>query len=351
MKIEELREEKKMKRLLAVLLAFVMIFGVTACGGGQGEGDGGGQDVKTLKFAHWYAEDHPQHKAISKFKELIEEKSGGTVKVEIYPNSQLGSEDTYIDSVKQGTVQMGATGTMIAKYLPKIYAIETPFLFSGWDDAREVLTGETKEILTDGFVEASGMRIAAITVNGFRQFSSNKDLSSMEAFKGQRIRVPNVPHYLKMIEALGGSPIAMSLTEVFTALEQKAVDGQDNPYPTVQTSSLYEVQKNMLESNHMFSPAVWVVNEAFYEGLSDEQKTAFDESIAEAEAYNWDISKAANDEAKQFILDQGVNVIQPDDAFVQQLRDSQKSVYDWYFAEIEGSQEFIEAVWAFQGSL
>lgn len=342
----------KMKKLLAVLLAAALAFSAAACGSGDSGEGGDSVKAKTIKFAHWYAEDHPQHLAILKFKEVLEEKSGGALKVEIYPNSQLGSEDTYIDSVKQGTVQMGATGTMIAKYLPAIYAIETPFLFKGWDDAQEVLTGDiAEENLLKDFTAASGMKVAAITVNGFRQFSSNKDLSSIDAFKGQRIRVPNVPNYIEMVEALGASPIAMSLTELFTALEQKVVDGQDNPYPTVKTSSMYEVQKNILESYHMFSPACWIVNESFYEGLSDDERTAFDEAIAEAEAYNWEISKDANEEAKQFLIDQGMNILEPDDAFKQQLVDSQQPVYDWYFSEIEGSEAFIKAVWEYQESL
>lgn len=99
-----------------------------------------------------------------------------------------------------------------------------------------------------------GMKIAAITVNGFRQFSSNKTMNSIEEFEGQRIRVPNVPNYIEMVEALGASPIAMSLTDLFTALEQNSVDGQDNPYPTDWANSFYEVQDYILESNHMFSP-------------------------------------------------------------------------------------------------
>lgn len=365
------------KKIIALLLACVLVIGLmSACGSTETTTDtdtntttdtttdttdttddadtsdapAANDPKQTIMFAHWYAEDHPQHLAILKFKELAEEYSGGSLQVDVYPNSQLGSEDTFIDSVKQGTVQMGATGTMIAKYDPVIYAQETPFLFDGWEDAEEVMTGELSHYITDGFEEVSGMKIAAITVNGFRQFSSNKTMNSIDEFKGQRIRVPNVPNYIEMVEALGASPIAMSLTDLFTALEQNTVDGQDNPYPTDWSSSFYEVQDYILESNHMFSPANWVVNANFYNNtLTDAQREAFDQAIAEAAAYNWEISKTANEEAKQNLIDAGVEIMVPDDAYKAQLQEAMQPVYDWYFAEIEGSEEFIKAVWEYQG--
>lgn len=339
------------KKLLAILLSVVMVFTLAACGGGNegGEGDDSAK-ATTIKVAHWFAEDHPQHQAFLKFKEVVEEKSNGSLKVEIYPNSQLGSEDTYIDSVKQGTVQIGATGTMIAKYVQHIYAAETPFLVTNWQEAQDVYTGEDMDILKEGFTEASGMYIKAVTVNGFRQFSSNKTMNAISEFKGQRIRVPNVPNYVQMVEALGATAIAMSLTELFTALEQDAVDGQDNPFPTDVTSSFYEVQKYALQSNHMFSPMFWVMNQSFYEDLSDEQKAAVDEGFKAASDYNWELSITYNDEAKQTLLDNGMEITEPDDAYVAELQAAMEPVYDWYIENFGGNTEaFFEAVWAYQG--
>ena len=303
-----------------------------------------------IMFAHWYAEDHPQHQAALKFKELLDEYSGGSLELQIYPNSQLGSEDTFIDSVSQGTVQMGACGTMCAKFHPVIYAEETPFLFNGWDDAKEVLTGDLAAGITDGFEEASGMIIAAVTVNGFRQFTSNIDMSSIDSFNGMRLRVPNAPQYLEMAEALGASPIAMSLTDLFTAMEQNSVDGQENPYATIYTSSFYEVQDYALESYHMFSPSNWIVNANFYRNvLTDAQREAFDKAVAEAADYNWEISEAANEESKQALIDAGMTIIEPDEAYKEQLREAMQPVYEWYYENVEGSKEFIESVWEYQG--
>ncbi|MDD3164951.1 MAG: TRAP transporter substrate-binding protein [Oscillospiraceae bacterium] len=306
---------------------------------------------QTIMIAHWYAEDHPIHQSLLLLKKEAEELSGGSLQVDIYPNAQLGSEDTYIDSVKQGTVQMGITGTMIAKYLPVIRAQETPFLFSSWDEAKEGTNGkELLSYMTDGFEEASGMLLLGCAVNGFREFSSNKPMYKIEDFKGQRIRVPNVPNYIEMVEALGASPIAMALTDLFSALEQNSVDGQDNPYPTDYTQSFHEVQKYILESRHMFSSANIVINANFYNNtLTDAQRAALDTAVADAIDDNWTISEEADNEAKQNLIDAGVEVTVPDDAFRAQLVEAMQPVYEWYYENVEGSEEFIKAVWKAQG--
>ncbi len=338
-----------MKKIIALLLCVVLVFSMVACGGtaGEGEGEETAVETKTIKFAHWYAEEHPQHQALLKFKELLEEKSGGSLIVEIYPNSQLGSEDVFIDSVQAGTVEMGSCGTMISKFLPKIAAAETPFLVGGWEDAKAVFTGELGDELVAGLPEAAGVRVTEITVNGFRQFSSAKPMNSLADFEGQRIRVPNVAHFIQMVESMGGSPIAMALSELFTALEQNTVDGQENPYATIYANSFYEVQDYVLQSNHMFSPALWIVNEEFYQGLTEEQRAAFDSSVDEAAAYNWEIAEAADTESKQKIADAGVTIIEPDDAFKKDLQNSQAPVYQYFYDTYEGSEEWVKKVQAF----
>lgn len=335
---------KSFKKTVALIIVLALMLTITSCSNSNGAETLTEAKPVKIKFAHWFAEDHPQHIALLKFKELVEQRSNGNIVVEIYPSSQLGSEDTFIDSVKAGTVEMGAPGTMLSKFDPQIAASEMPFLFNGWEDAQAVYTGEIGQYITQNLPEKAGIRCLAITVNGFRQFSSNKPMNSIEEMAGQRFRVPNVPHFIKMVEALKANPIAMSLTEVFTALEQDVVDGQENPYATIQTSSMYEVQKYVLESNHMFSPSHWVINEEFYQKLTDEQKEIINSSIKEAEAYNWEISAEANIKAKQFLIDNGVAIIEPDDAFKQKLVDSQTSVYEWFYGNYPGSEEVVNKI-------
>jgi TRAP-type C4-dicarboxylate transport system substrate-binding protein len=138
------------------------------------------------------------------------------------------------------------------------------------------------------------------------------------------------------------------MSEIFTALETDVVDGQENPYPTIYTSSFYEVQKYALESNHMFSPNFWIMNETFYQSLTDQEREAVDSSVKEAAEYNWEISQQADQDAKQSLIDNGVTVQIPDEAYKQALRDSQEPVYEWFFKEKEGSKEVVDAIRAYQ---
>lgn len=359
----------KFKGLFAIMLALAMVLSLAACGGGDtgstdagANTDGGSSaeaagtpasadEVKTIKFAHWFAEDHPQHKSMLYLKDILEERSNGTLKLEVYPNSQLGSEDVYDQSVSQGTVEMGCAGTNIQTFLPKIGVTEAPFLFNDWDDAEATLRGDAGAFVVDGLIEAGNMRCVAITVNGFREMSSNKSMYSMDELKSQKFRTPNIPHFVQMMECLGATSVPMAMSEIFNALETKVVDGQENPYPTIYTSSFYEVQKYVLESRHMFSPNFWIINEAFYQSMSDEQKKVFDECIKEAADYNWEISKDYDNEAKQAIADSGITeIIVPDAEFKKQMQDAMGPVYDWFYENKEGSEEFVKMVREYQAS-
>lgn len=338
---------KKIKAI-SFVLSICMVLGLTACGGNNAK-DGKAVQVKTIKFAHWFAEDHPQHLAMLKFKELLEKRSNGSLKVQIYPNSQLGSEDAYDQSVSQGTVEMGCAGTNIQMYLPKIAVSEAPFLFNGWKDAEAILRGEIGKELTNGLIKGGNMRCLQITVNGWRQISTNRELRKMSDFHGQKLRTPNIPHFIKMMDCLGATSVPMAMSEIFNALETKVVDGQENPYPTIFTSSFYEVQKYILESNHMFSPNFWVINEQFYQGLTAEQKKALESSLAEAAAYNWEISKKYNEDAKKNIQSKGTTeIIVPNDTFKKELRTAVEPVYKYFYGGFKGSKEWVQMVRDYQ---
>lgn len=339
-----------MKKNIAVLLLLVLCFSLTACSGSESSNSGQAKEQKTIRVAHWFAENHPQHQSLLKFKEILEKNSNGAFKVEVYPNSQLGSEDVYDDSVSQGTVQMAATGTLIQKWVPQIAVTEAPFLFNGWEDAQAILNGEIGEYIAKDLPEAANMRVLAYTVNGFRQMSSNKPMHNMNDLASQRFRTPNIPHFIKMMDGLGAVSIPMAMSEIFTALETGVVDGQENPYPTIYTSSFYEVQDYVLESNHMFSPNFWVINEGFYQALTDEERSQLDAAVKEAAEYNWEISKTANDEAKSGIEKSGTTIIVPDENFKKQMQDSMGAVYDYFYSQSPESEKIVTMIREYQAA-
>ena len=333
------------KNWISMILCVALVMMLTGCGGGDKKPEAAKPaETYTIKIANFYAADHPINLSVKKFQDIVEAKTGGKVKVQNFPNSALGSEDVFIDSVKKGTVQMGIPGTMLSRDVPSYSIVEMPFLFNGWDHARKVLNGPITEDMNKPLIEKTGMRLLGVAVNGMRVISSSKPVNKYEDLKGLRLRVPNVPYYVEMVKAFGGVPTALPLSEVFNALEQKVVDGQDNPYPTVRASKFYEVQKFIVESNHMFSPANWVINEKFFQSLPKEYQTIVIDAAKEAIQHNWDISIKKDQEDKKFLQEKGLTIVTPDKDFRDKLLDSQKGVYTWFYEKYPGTKELADKI-------
>jgi TRAP-type C4-dicarboxylate transport system substrate-binding protein len=144
-----------------------------------------------------------------------------------------------------------------------------------------------------------------------------------------------------MFQGFGCNTVMMPMPEVYNALETKVVDGQDNPYPTVVTSGWWEVQKYMLESHHMFTANPVLLHGKFYNSLSAEDKAALDASIKAMIDHNWKISEQADNEARQFLIDKGLQVHVPSPEFRQQMKDSLKDMFEWFYKSAPGSKEII----------
>lgn len=303
-------------------------------------------DSYKIKVATWHAPEHPITRGLQNFKELVEKRSGGKIQVQLYPSSQLGPEDTYIDSVKKGNVEMGITGTLMGRDVPVINLGELPFLFDGWGHAKEVFFGQIGSDMVAPLPEKTGVRLIAWYADGFRVISSNTDLTSYEKLKGMRLRVPNTPVYIEMAKGFGANPITMAFSEVFTAIEQRVVDGQENPAATIRSSRFYEVQKQILDSKHMFSPRLLIINEKLLKGMSPEFQKIVLDSAKESAEYQWKISEEAEVEDLAFMQTKGVKVTVPNAEFKTKLRDSQKAMYTWFFGRYPDAKPYFDKITA-----
>ena len=344
-------------RILALALGAVMF--LAACGGGApaggggggaaaGTGDatepasGGGQPV-TLRVANIYAEDAYQSRSMVLFQQLVQERSEN-ITVDLFFNAILGNETELSESVSAGTVDMVAVGAAMEIFLPNIMASEMPFLFEGWEHAYAVLNDERYiEILTRGAAEA-GIIPLGFNAIGFRQISTNIPLHSMADFQGLRLRVPNIPHYLAMGEALGANYIAIPIVELFTALEQGVADAQENAYNVIIANRLYEVQNYIVESNHMLTVHMWFINESFFNALTPEDQQIVIDSFNEANQYNWDITRAGLEEEVAYIESQGLTILHPDEAFRNDMRAAMVEVWDWFADINEDGREILDLV-------
>ncbi|GIP62807.1 hypothetical protein J32TS6_13620 [Virgibacillus pantothenticus] len=307
-----------------------------ACGSDNEES---GKGEQTLKIAHYFAESHPQHIALEEeFVPAVEEGTNGRFKVEIYPNSQLGAEEEFTNGVRNGSIQMVIAGMGLQSASPKIGALEWPFLFSNYDEARNALNGDAGTEIKEEFRELN-VEPLEWTVNGFRVISSNRAIESIEDFQGLQLRMPDFDMFVRTGEALGVSVQPMPLSEVFTALEQGVIDGQENPYATLKESGFYEVQSHVLESNHMFSPNIYLMNAEFFDAQDEQTQEVIRNAAKKAADYQWELAIESKEKIKQELEAEGMTIIEPSEEFRQAMVEAMNPLYEKLYEEYDWAEE------------
>ncbi|MBT2648743.1 TRAP transporter substrate-binding protein [Bacillus sp. ISL-34] len=334
---------KKRHFLFSTGLSVAAALLLSGCGGGEGEKtSGSGVEKKTIKVAHYFAENHPQNIALKeKFEKMVEKGSDGELEVQIYANSTLGAEKEFYDGVRNGTIEMGVPGLIMQADIPKMGVPEWPFLFRDYDHVQKVLNGPIGEELTEELDPKHGVTPLAWSANGFRMFSSNRPINSMKDFDGLRLRMPNIPNYIKLGESLGANVSPLPISEVFTALEQKVVDAQDNPIATLRSSGWNEVQSDVLESKHMFSPNIYIINSKFFNGLTMEQQKIIQNAAKESAAYEFDLMEKSYEDDKAYLKDTGIKFTNPNEEFLEQMIKAAQPVYDEVFEENDWAEELV----------
>jgi tripartite ATP-independent transporter DctP family solute receptor len=341
---------KKKKRVFAVLSSVIFALAVMLTGCGSKGASGGSEreevvESKTIKVANYFAEDHPQNVALrEKFKPIVEEGSNGTLKVEIYPNSQLGAEQEFYDGVRNGTIEMGIPGMIMQSSVEKLAVPEWPFLFEDYEHVKKVLNGPIGEELTEDLESIHGVKALAWSANGFRMLSSNKTLSSMDHFKGLRLRMPNIPNYIELGQRLGANVTPLAISEVFTGLEQKVIDGQDNPIATLRASGWYEVQSDVLESNHMFSPNLYIINTDFWNGLTAEQQEVIQEAAIASADYEFGLMEDSFDTDKEYLEEHGITFTTPSDEFRTDMLEAVEPMYAEFYNQFDWAEDLVERI-------
>jgi tripartite ATP-independent transporter DctP family solute receptor len=326
-----------MKRgLLVIPILLALVFGLN--------GQAFSADKIVVKTTSYYAESHPVSKSMNYFKEQLEQESNGRFEVQYFPNSQLGAEEVFIDHVKRNTVQVAISGGLAKKDENRLNLVEPPFVIETWKQAYGAYNGPIAEKIKGDYHKNTGSYIMGFMVNGFREISSSMPVTSMADLGKLKLRVPTTDLYVNMFKGFGVNTVMMPMSEVYNALETKVVDGQDNPYPTVVASGWWEVQKYLLESHHMFTANPVLVNGKFYDGLSAADKAVFDKCLKDTIDHNWKISEEADNDARKFLEEKGLKIHVPSPELRQQMKDSLKDFYVWFYKSVPGSQEIIEAM-------
>lgn len=229
---------------------------------------------------------HPSPQAAVRAAAEIKEKTGGRIEIQSFPGGQLGSSRDMVESVASGALTMVTEGAaQLGQFVPQLSIIEAPYIWQNPAHMTRALSSPLMEELNKALVEKRGMRVIGVNYYGVRHITSGKkEIRSVDDMKGFKLRVPEVDTFKAMAEAWGARPTPLNFSELYLALSQGAVDGQENPLPTIASAKLGEVQKYLILSAHIITPRLVIVNEAAWKKLSPADqavvKAAVDASAA-----------------------------------------------------------------------
>lgn len=279
-------------------LALVAAFGFAASAMAQ-------QPI-VIKFSHVVAPDTPKGKGADRFRELGEKYTGGKVKIEVYPNSQLYKDKEELEALQLGAVQMLAPS--LAKFGPlgarEFEIFDLPFIFQDKAALRAITNGPIgKELLNK--LDSKGIIGLAYWDNGFKILSANKPLKTPDDMLGLKMRIQSSKVLEAQMKAFGAVPQVMAFSEVYQALQTGVVDGTENPPSNMYTQKMHEVQKNATLTNHGYLGYAVIVNKKFWDGLPDDVRAGLDKAMVEATAYANEIAQKENDDSMEAMKKSG----------------------------------------------
>ena len=256
------------KKLLVIALVFVMVLSLAACGGRPGAGGADGEEF-TLRIGHVIDETAPTHRGALVFAEYVERESGGRISVEIFPNSLLGGDMALVEGVQLGTVEMVLPAmTVLTNIDPRFGIGDMPFLWTSAQSGFQAFDNELGAYLDQVIMDEVGAVNLGYLFNSVRALSNSvRPVTTIDDMQGLNIRIMESPVYIDMFETMGANVTPMAFGEVFTALQQGVIDGQDNGAPLTYSMRFFEVQDYFTELGHAMSFLTILMNTDFYNSL------------------------------------------------------------------------------------
>lgn len=288
--------------------------GSAASGGGSGD-----EEVYTIGFSHVTTTNTPKGAAAEKFKEIIEASSDGRIEVEIYPNSSLYGDKDELQALQSNSIQMIAPAS--AKFTtiaPQLQLLDLPFLFESSEDIAEIASRDSA--VGEAIFENEDLRAAKIMPlglwdNGFKQMGANVPIRTAADMSGRSFRIQPADVLVSQFETWNAIPSILAFAEVYSALEQGVIDGQENTWSNMETQSMHTVQDYITESNHGYIGYIPAINSDFFDSLPADLQQLVLDAVDESSVYNREIAAEVNEEAKQAVIEEGsTEIIQLTDA-------------------------------------
>lgn len=288
-----------------------------------------------IKIGHGAAETFHMHRALMHFEELVEAGSNGEIDVQIFPSSQMGPDREMIEGVQTGVLEMAIPpSSFFAGWDPAFAVIELPYMYASKDIAFEVLESDAGDgmiarVENQGLVGLGWLELGVRNVtNNVRPIATPADLS------GVKLRTMKVPAHVATFETLGANPTPMNFGEVYSALQQGVIDGQENPLAIITSQRFYEVQKYLSTTGHVFAVYMPVISKSFFESLPEQHQKLIRSSMAAARAYQAEIVSAEDAAQLEEIRAAGVEVLELSAAQRQAFADATESVRLQYRDEV-----------------
>ena len=302
---------------------------------------GGDAHAKRFKIAVGDAHGSAQHELGKKFVEVFEAKTGGKHTAKMFLNGQLGSEQDTVNEAAIGTLDFSILAiNNVTPFSPTVGVFTLPYVILSLDDAVKLTQGEVGQELVENTIRDAGVRIIGWTYTGFRVLTnSKKPISTLADLKGVVVRVPKNEIMIESYKAWGINPTPMAWSETFTALQQKVVDGQDNPYLTVHSMKFYEVQKYVTNLRYIFSIEPLIVSESVFQDQKKDVQQAILEAGKEATLHSENFLRESEAAIKKDLIAKGMEISDPADGEREFIERATKAVWPKYYESIGGKDK------------
>ncbi len=316
--------KKRLALVIIVLLGLFMSIGHSS----KTEAAAETKPEYTLQLAGAYPStgNTPRAFVTQKIKEMIEQRSNGKIKVEVYLDNQLGGDREILEGCQVGGIAMvSQTTAPQVTFNPELAVFDIPMLFDNLDLARKVLSGPFRQKL-EPLYEKAGLKLLLFEPIYYRETTTNKPIKTINDFKGIKIRTMENKYHMAFWKALGANPTPLNFSELYIALQQGIVDAQENPYEIVWANKFYEVQKYLVNTHHICFILSIVMNKGLYDSMPAEYKKIITDSMNEAGNMLFENAKANNQALLANVVKQGMTVIELTDDMKQGMDKAAKGV-------------------------
>lgn len=328
--------QKWMKTLLATACATGMLLSASVSAAEIRE--------RTLRFAFQNTKEHPQGQGAQRFADLVKEKSGGKIKVRLFAGGSLGGDLQTVSALQGGTLDLTVLNSgILAAQVPEFAMLDFPYLFDNTWEAHAVIDGQVGKNLHERLV-SKGLVGLGYWDLGFRNVTNSKrPIMKPEDMQGLKVRVIQSPIYLETFKALGANPVPMPFPEVYTALEQHTVDGQENPYTVIYGNKFHEVQKYVSATAHIYNPQSFVMGQKSWQRLNADEQALIREAALQAQEYQRKVTEQAQTAALDKLKAEGIayNEIAPEQ--IERFREKIAPVIEQFTRDMD--QNMVKAMY------